>query len=88
MQACCSSLHVHVCHEGPHPLPPRMRMQWAAFTITPACRWATGLTFSLPDSWTQLLVPYFTMGRAQLTDSPSAFVDLSRRALTMTSMSS
>ena len=42
----------------------------------------------LPDSWTQLLVPYFTMGRAQLTDSPSAFVDLGNRALTKTSMSS
>ena len=35
-----------------------------------------------------LLVPDFTMGRAQLTDSPSAFVDLGGRALAKTSMSS
>ena len=65
-----------------------MHVQRAALPIPPACRWATGLTFSLPDTLNQLLVPYFTMGRAQLTDSPFAFVDLGRRALTKTSMSS
>ena len=65
-----------------------VRVQRAALTIAPACRWATGLTFSLPDTLNQLLVPYFTMGRAQLTDSPFAFVDLGGRALTKTSMSS
>ncbi len=54
----------------------------------PACRWATGLTFTLPDTLNHLLVPYFNMGRAQLTDSPFAFVNLAGRPLTKTSMSS
>ena len=33
-------------------------------------------------------MPYFTMGRAQLTDSPFAVVNLGGRAVTKTSMSS
>ena len=32
-------------------------------------------------------MPYFTKGRAQLTDSPSAFVDSGGRSLTKISMS-
>ena len=51
-------------------------MQRAALTPNPSCRWATGLTFNLPDTLNQLLVPYFTMSRAQLPDSPFAFLDL------------
>ena len=57
-----------------------------ALSIPPECRWATGLTFILPDTLNQLLVPQFSMGRAQLTDSPFAVVDLGRRPLTKTSM--
>ena len=65
-----------------------VRMQRAALTIPPACMWAPGLAFSLPDTLNQLLVPYFTMGRAQLIDSPFALVDPGRHALTKTSISS
>ena len=46
------------------------------------------LVFTLPDTLNHLLVPYFNMGRAQLTDSPFAFVNLAGRSLTKTSMSS
>ena len=65
-----------------------VRVQRAALTTPTACRWASGLTFSLPDTLNQLLVPYFSMGSAQLTDSPFAFVDLGGRPLTKTRMSS
>ena len=90
-QVCCNRLHVHVCHEGPTPYHHcGVRMRRAAVTISLACscRWDTGLIFSLPDTLNQLLVPYITMDRAQLTDSPFAFADLGGCALTKTSMSS
>ncbi len=53
-----------------------------------ACEWATGLTFSLPDTLNQLLVSYLTMSKAQLTNNPVPFVDLEGRPLIKTSMSS
>ena len=89
----CSTCMPHGSHlrlGQPHPLSGLLftcRKPLACQLRTLHCRWATGLTFSVPDTLNQLLGS-FSMGRTQLTDSPFAFVDLSGRALTKTGISS
>ena len=86
---CCSRPHVHACPTGPdHTTAAVCARKGLPKQNPPACSRATGLAYSLPNTLNQLLVPYFTMGRAVLTDRPFAFVDLGGRALTKTSMSS
>ena len=52
------------------------------------CRWGKAITFKLPDSLNQLMVPFFTKGfHGLLTDQPIVFVDMGGTPLTKTNFS-
>jgi hypothetical protein len=53
------------------------------------CRWGKAITFKLPASLNDIMVPFFTRGHhSLLTSNPTVFVDLGGNPLTKTNFSS